>query len=322
MEVADATNAPAPSEHSRKDIFMSPTHRHDRDRDWSREQYEQRDKEYEDSRDRDCFSAPGDAYRHPFGDSTNEQNHQASQGPRYPSRGYAESQDDGRPYDDNQRAGGRGRTGNYEPGFGSSRGYGGGQAHPEEPSGYGHRAYGERMGRAAHNSYDHRQGEPRGYSQDRSASWREDYGSTGRQYLSETPSYRTSGDSDGRSDAGFRGHGPKGYKRSDQRIQEDLNDRLTESASLDARDIELAVREGEVTLTGMVNSRFCKREAEDLADRISGVKHVQNNLRIKAQQTPGSSQHSASATTEAGSNTASFGTSSAIQSGNPTRSAS
>jgi hypothetical protein len=36
-----------------------------------------------------------------------------------------------------------------------------------------------------------------------------------------------------------------------------------------------------VTLTGTVNSRSDKRRAEDVADRVSGVTNVQNNLRLR-----------------------------------------
>lgn len=81
--------------------------------------------------------------------------------------------------------------------------------------------------------------------------------------------------------ARYRGHGPKGYKRSDSRIQEDINDRLTEDPYLDATDIEVMVAEGEVTLTGMVLNREDKRRAERLAEEVSGVGDVQNNLRLR-----------------------------------------
>ena len=77
------------------------------------------------------------------------------------------------------------------------------------------------------------------------------------------------------------GKGPKGYRRSDDRIREDVNDRLTEDRWLDASDIEVAVSECEVTLNGTVASRADKRRAEDCVERISGVKHVQNNLRVQ-----------------------------------------
>lgn len=78
-----------------------------------------------------------------------------------------------------------------------------------------------------------------------------------------------------------RGKGPKGYARSDDRIKEDVSDRLTDDHSLDASDIEVSVASGEVTLNGLVASRQDKRLAEDLVEQISSVKHVQNNLRVK-----------------------------------------
>jgi osmotically-inducible protein OsmY len=79
----------------------------------------------------------------------------------------------------------------------------------------------------------------------------------------------------------YRGHGPKGYKRSDDRIKEEVCDCLTDAAHLDASQIEVAVKDGEVTITGKVDSREDKRTAEDMAERVSGVKHVQNNLRVE-----------------------------------------
>jgi hypothetical protein len=78
----------------------------------------------------------------------------------------------------------------------------------------------------------------------------------------------------------YRGRGPKGYRRSDERMLGDVNDRLTEDPYLDASEIEVTVKEAEVTLTGMVFRREDKRRAEDLAERVSGVTHVQNNLRL------------------------------------------
>jgi osmotically-inducible protein OsmY len=80
-------------------------------------------------------------------------------------------------------------------------------------------------------------------------------------------------------DRNFRGRGPKGYRRSDERIREDVNDRLTDHAYLDASDIEVSVKEGEVTLSGKVFDRTDKRLAEDVAESVTGVKNVQNNLR-------------------------------------------
>src|SRR3712207_6478486 len=90
-----------------------------------------------------------------------------------------------------------------------------------------------------------------------------------------------------RGDAGrepqglHRGRGPKGYKRSDERIHEDVCERLTEDPMIDASNVEVEVKNGEVTLSGTVSSRGLKRRAEDLAELASGVGHVQNNLRVE-----------------------------------------
>lgn len=96
----------------------------------------------------------------------------------------------------------------------------------------------------------------------------------------------------------YRGRGPSGYRRSDERIREDVNDRLTDNAYLDANDIVVTVKECEVTLSGTVNNRADKRMAEDIAESVSGVKNVQNNLRVNEEQVstvgPGSSARAAS----------------------------
>jgi hypothetical protein len=71
--------------------------------------------------------------------------------------------------------------------------------------------------------------------------------------------------------AEHRGRGPCGYKRSDDRIREDVNDRLTDDPWIDASDIEVSVSSAEVTLDGTVNNRSDKRRAEDIAESVSGV---------------------------------------------------
>ena len=87
----------------------------------------------------------------------------------------------------------------------------------------------------------------------------------------------------GRTGAGrnHTGRGPKGYRRSDDRIREDVCDRLTDDPQIDASDIEVAVINAEVTLTGMAREREDKRRAEDIAESISGVREVHNSLRLK-----------------------------------------
>lgn len=83
-----------------------------------------------------------------------------------------------------------------------------------------------------------------------------------------------------RREEDHRGRGPADYTRSDERIREDANDRLTEDSRVDARNITVAVEGGEVTLSGTVANRDAKRRAEDCVEAVSGVKHVQNNLRV------------------------------------------
>ena len=78
----------------------------------------------------------------------------------------------------------------------------------------------------------------------------------------------------------YRGVGPRDYRRSDERIREDVNDRLTDHPNLDASAIQVTVKEREVILTGSVSSRSGKRTAEEVAESVSGVVNVQNNLRV------------------------------------------
>jgi osmotically-inducible protein OsmY len=110
-----------------------------------------------------------------------------------------------------------------------------------------------------------------------------------------------------RREADHRGRGPADYTRSDERIREDANDRLTEDWRVDASRISVAVKDGEITLSGTVNRREDKRRAEDIVEDLSGVKHVQNNLRVEQQGawsgSSGTSTGSTSASTFGGSST-------------------
>lgn len=94
---------------------------------------------------------------------------------------------------------------------------------------------------------------------------------------------------------GHRGRGPKGYRRSDERILEDVNERLTQHDRIDASEIEVRVEQGEVTLSGTVDTRSAKHLAEDVAEGVSGVCDVQNNIRVRRESsmaTPGQSPRS------------------------------
>lgn len=77
-----------------------------------------------------------------------------------------------------------------------------------------------------------------------------------------------------------RGKGPKGYQRSDERIKEDVNEALMD-AGIDASEVEVEVSGGVVTLTGTVSQRGDRYQAEHVAVGCSGVKDVENNVRVK-----------------------------------------
>lgn len=80
--------------------------------------------------------------------------------------------------------------------------------------------------------------------------------------------------------AGHRGKGPSTYQRSDERIRELVCEALTEDDRIDASNIEVSVKNGEVTLSGTVEDRPMKRASEDVVEAISGVKDVQNQVRV------------------------------------------
>jgi osmotically-inducible protein OsmY len=95
----------------------------------------------------------------------------------------------------------------------------------------------------------------------------------------------------------FAGRGPKGYTRSDERIREDVSDKLMEHPDLDVSEIEVRVAKGEVTLSGSVDSRWAKRLAEDIAESCTGVRDVMNQLRVPSdyESTSRQSTHESSA---------------------------
>lgn len=82
----------------------------------------------------------------------------------------------------------------------------------------------------------------------------------------------------------YAGVGPKDYQRSDERIFEEVCERLTWHGRIDARNIHVNVKDGEVTLDGTVRDRLTKRMAESVVDQVYGVKDVHNQLHVEHQQ--------------------------------------
>jgi len=77
-----------------------------------------------------------------------------------------------------------------------------------------------------------------------------------------------------------KGKGPKGYKRPDESIHDEVCERLTRNPLVDATLMYVEVEGGEVTLTGEVLDRRMKHMAEDIVDEVSGVRDIHNKLRV------------------------------------------
>jgi len=85
-----------------------------------------------------------------------------------------------------------------------------------------------------------------------------------------------------RARASYRGLGPRGYIRSDQRVYEDICDRLTENPFIDASDIVVSVRDRTVALSGRVDNVLARHQAEEIAREAVGVADVRNGLIVAA----------------------------------------
>ncbi|MEP6925079.1 MAG: BON domain-containing protein [Pyrinomonadaceae bacterium] len=210
----------------------------------------------------------------------------------YSGGSYARSDDDKRPSD------GRGGSSRYRGEQGSNRGdYGreqsSGQGFYGQGGGYTGSSekgyeYNRREGNRSENRFRPRsEEEERGWwerTTDEVASWfGDDEAARRRENDSQEFGQHQNRGQYGQQTSLHRGRGPKNYRRTDERIKEDINDRLTDYAYLDASDIDVEVSSGEVTLTGTVESRYAKRMAEDIAENVSSVTNVENRLRVKNQ---------------------------------------
>ncbi|WP_432261307.1 BON domain-containing protein [Cupriavidus sp. TMH.W2] len=159
--------------------------------------------------------------------------------------------------------------------------------------------WGERGGRAMHwregSEHDRAQrgGQPSyggGYFGD-AASGGQSY-SGGQRVYPDDPGYRrrtpyaaqagASGPQGGLH-AGRRAVGPKGYRRSDERVREDVCERLAMNPYVDVGEVSVEVADGVVTLDGTVRERREKYVVEEIADAVFGVAEVDNHLRVQRQ---------------------------------------
>jgi osmotically-inducible protein OsmY len=132
-----------------------------------------------------------------------------------------------------------------------------------------------------------------------------DYGTRSFGQGTQLHEYGTSGPASSRTTTGwgpmpmgYRGRGPLNYTRSDERIREDLNERLTDADDLDASGITVEVSNGAATLSGSVDERWMKHRAEDLADGCSGVRDVRNLIQVKSSTQRASAYSSSAASTD------------------------
>jgi hypothetical protein len=175
-------------------------------------------------------------------------------------------------------------------------------AEPEERRGGGARDEWEERGRERGAGYGV------GYGYGPEERWRA-HGGEGREgrrsridppWVEATPERRRRGDTRGlvewedrgpiewlgdkvREMTGERPRGPKGYKRSDERIHDDVCERIARSG-VDADEVEVRVEGGEVTLAGTVRSRWEKWRLEEVADDAFGVEEVHNHVRVSRPQ--------------------------------------
>lgn len=184
-------------------------------------------------------------------------------------------EDVGGPYSDNDRGfsgsyGNQRGPGDWGRGGASGSQYGTndrglGRNYPSTESGFGG---GYRNDRGSSGRY---QGDQSSYGQASAGNERGGYGAYGN-----NSGLSRQGESSSRPES----RGPKNYRRSDERIREEVCDRLMQGG-LNAEDVDVQVKDGQVTLSGNVDSRQDKRTIEDLAEEILGVKEVQNQLRVQ-----------------------------------------
>jgi hypothetical protein len=94
--------------------------------------------------------------------------------------------------------------------------------------------------------------------------------------------------------------GPKGYQRSDERLKEDISERLMEAHHIDSSEVTVDVRGAKVILEGVVPDRRMKHAIEDLVDACPGVQDIENRVRVAS-----SNYQGATGTSQGGSQSAS-----------------
>lgn len=150
------------------------------------------------------------------------------------------------------------RYGSEEQRFGSRSG--------RPQSGSGSQRYGsESRQESLQHEDESRSGEARRYAMEYPAARGYGYGSTATGFGSQA----------------MRNRGPRNWQRSDERIREDVCERLASLDDVDVSDVSVSVEQGRVRLTGSVVQRGDKHRIEDVADDSVGVRDVDNQIRVR-----------------------------------------
>ena len=70
----------------------------------------------------------------------------------------------------------------------------------------------------------------------------------------------------------------------DSRLESEICRRLEENQFVEASRVHVQTAGGAVTLDGIVENRFAKERAEQLALEIEGVQSVDNRIRVQVQE--------------------------------------
>ncbi len=79
-------------------------------------------------------------------------------------------------------------------------------------------------------------------------------------------------------------NGPRGRRKSDESLREEIREILTADPELEAIDIEVEVEGGAVTLRGAVVDSDARLLAEELVESLAGVREVHNRLRVEREE--------------------------------------
>jgi hypothetical protein len=78
--------------------------------------------------------------------------------------------------------------------------------------------------------------------------------------------------------------GPRGRRKSDESLRQEIREILNADPEVEATDIEVEVEGGAVTLRGAVVDSDARLLAEELVESLVGVREVHNRLRVEREE--------------------------------------